>query len=285
MEEDIKKFDEAFLRMIDLMKILINKTDKSGPNKKNPFLVYLNTYVKCYERTEKSEHMTYFSEIYDEHKLHILKSYAKDSWLKDGKIIIEYGKDVGFKSNAKIYLSNIYTMALKLQSEAEQDPEKKSDDLKYPEEFMLYLYQIFDTIAPNTDLDKIKLQINLLIDEVGFTETSTQPNITNSLMNMASNIIGKNGNFDISNLSSSVGQLFNNPKTSEFIGKFVNDIKTTNNVGDFINNIVGQIGNPELTNTVNNLVSGMSQLPLLNPQQNTNQPNTNQPDINPDEQE
>ena len=245
--------------------------------------------------------MEYFRKIYEDNKLSIKKSFAKDGWLKNNNIIISFGSEYGVKSKAKLYLSSVYKMACKLQENVENsmnngETENTGDGLKYPELFMYHLYRIFSTIVSLEDLENINKQIELLkseIEEFGFDERSTKNTKNNKnnennplggLFDMANQFLGPNSSglqdtmnsflsggkdgkgFDMSSLTNSVGQLFSDPKAKGFVNDMVNNVKNSNTAGDLLKNIVGKIGDPNLTENINqllpNIPKNITQMPI-----------------------
>lgn len=296
-EEDIKNFDQAFNNLKVLMTNIIRKVPDKGTNKKNPILTLLEEYATFYAKTDKSQHVNYFRKIYDNNKTDILKSYTKDFWLKDGKIVIKYGEEYNIKTRGIIHLSTIYCIALKLREQADKDINdgniSNTDDLTLPEEFMLYLYQIFSTVASIKELDKINEHINEIKRHIGYDESNIQPsqgtNSSGSIMDMIGNLAGKD-------FSSTVGQFMNNESTQNILGNITNTFKNSNGITDIVNSLVSQLGNPQLsetvnqyinqlppniTDSVNQIVGGLTQnIPQMNDINKNSQSN-----INPEDQE
>lgn len=273
---DEKQFDIGIKGLFRVVKTIVNINNQrllKLDNKKNPVLVCLEQYQKVYDKTTPKEHKIYFSDIYEKYKSVILKGPNRDDWLTSNRLSIKYGSHVGMNTKARIYLSAVYITACKIRNEVEESMKglpniEESKEIQIPSAFLLHMYRIFKSIAPSSDHDKLNKHIESLkcdlgiIDNQTTTDNSDVSDTLEPLVNMASKFMGKMG-VEIpegkmpptKQLTDAVGQIFNNPKTSEMLTNIFGEFQKSNNIGDLMNSIVSNIGNPELTNAVKETIN------------------------------
>lgn len=257
-KEGEKAFDAIFGKFERLMKVIGRKGSE-----KSPLVSYLIKYRQIYNKTDKKQHIEYFSKIYKSNRNNILQGYANDGWLTGGSIVIMYGSEVGVQTKGKIHLSTFYKMACKLQEQ---------EDTQYSEFYMLYLYQIFKLVAPTKDHEKIDTQLAEIqdmvsdVNEATILGTAPQPQDPfGGILSALTNLINPQGqpgqesnigqviqNTGIPNMISQISQ---DPHAKTLITDIVSDVQKATTPTDMLNSVINRLGNPELTNAVNHLVN------------------------------
>ena len=113
-------------------------------------------------------HLNLFKDIYNDNAEDIISDEIEDSWLADAKLKLWIRDNANErKKSAKsglgymICISDIYRYSLDIAESVEGTDE----EVKYPDMYLLYLYQIFGTISTKKD----KINIDETIDELRLT--------------------------------------------------------------------------------------------------------------------
>ena len=262
-EKDLSGFDKSVMELFDICKSILKVSDKrnlSLSDRKNPYLNRLEKYMKTYSKTDPSEHVVYFSKIYSNNKRFILLGPQRDNWLSEGGIIISYGEDCGLKTEMKLHLTGIYSIALKLREELREEMEelqglpetKNSDNCEYPIAFLLSLYRIFFEITTSdTEKEKLSTHIETMEGQIKVKSSNSGSNadplsgMLDMVSNMAEQVSGNKipkdklpGKGDFSKMISSV---IDNPKTKSMLGNMMQEFQKTNNIGEMVTKLVGSL--------------------------------------------
>jgi hypothetical protein len=281
--KDLVEFDRSLNDLFTLMKEILKTHEKQRLNlssKKNPFSHRLNKYIKIYEITEPEEHIWYFSKLYSSNRTGILRGPDRDGWLKNGKIVIHYGEEVGrCIKDAQIHLSVIYNTSCTIRDDTTEmlkglPNTSQSEELTYPKKFLLYLYRIFNEVCDSEeDQSKIADYIYDLEEDTGIKKSKKRRS-NDSLLDTATELMEQFG-FKIpkdqlpssEELSGKLKGAMNNPEISSVFGNIMKEVQGCDNVGDMIAKVVGSLGSSGTIDetTANNLkgsvpasVSGIS---------------------------
>jgi hypothetical protein len=281
MEElkDLTIFDKNLTGLFKVLKAVINTHEKYNlklSTRANPILVRLEKYIKAHEKTEPDCHVWYFRQIYDKNRVAILRGPDADSWLIDGKIIIQYGSDVGIRNDIKIHLSAIYSTACTLKDKFEKEmtslpSSDTSDELVFPSICMLHLYRIFyEIIDKDDEKERIKEYISELEGETGIKSSKSTKSSSSgkgksedgfgSIIDMATGFMEQMGVKlpegqklpSQDEIMKSFGQMMNNPTTKNMIGSVMNEIQG-GNIKDVLGNLGKTLGSidPGTANIIN----------------------------------
>lgn len=146
-------------------------------------LIFLNKYMAIYEKMSPQEHYSYFETIYNRNRVNILKCREDDSWIRKGKIIIQFGD--GIKGMAekcrqiKIMLSDIFLIACDLQEKAEKSLDDYGEqfskeiggkDLIRPNIILLHLMRIFYHLNDGMDKERLGEIVTEFENELGVSK-------------------------------------------------------------------------------------------------------------------
>ena len=273
-EKDLSNFDKHVMAFFDTCKEILKVNDKRElkmSNRKNPFLLRLEKYIKTYTKTEPEEHVGYFEKIYTDNKRFILLGPQRDAWLTDKDTVISYGQEIGLKTDMKVHVSAIYKTGCKIRDEIREELEglpdsKDTFETFLPNKFILALYRIFREI-PESENEKTKLQTHVENLETEAGIRSKKDDGLSGVFDMASNfaeqLTGKKlpkdqmpGQQDIGKMMNS---LINDPKTKSMLGNVMQQFQNTENIGEMATKLVGALGNggggdilSSMTGTTNN---------------------------------
>lgn len=151
-------------------------------------LVCLNKYLSMYNNMKPEEHFRYFETLYNRKRKDILDSIKDDRWLRNGRVIIQFGEGINLKpavqaklKQTRIMLSDIFLIACDLQTQAEKalDGIEGVDDttiqaaggkdLVRPTILLLHLMRIFYYLAPDSDKDQVGAVVTRLESDLGMT--------------------------------------------------------------------------------------------------------------------
>jgi hypothetical protein len=158
-----------YTQSLDILNTRYGLSTALGSIKKE--IACLKKYNDIYVRTLQQEHFVYFEKLLIEKRSLILKSLDNDDWLKNGNIVIQFGKYIpALKDkcdNIKIMLSKIYVAAVELQDSAyaivnDLNEEYVGDnkDLIRPSIILLHLMRLFYIVCEE---DSSKLQLASMI--------------------------------------------------------------------------------------------------------------------------
>lgn len=291
-EEKYKVFDDALTDLLVTLEKVIEIHEKhnlSLTDTVNPIKVRLESYINTYDKTSPEDHIWSFNNLYNKHKNAIMKGPGKDNWLRTGKIVIQFGEDVGIKNNIKIHLSSIYNTAFKLRQEVEESLDglpdvEQSEEILLPITIQYYLYKIFsEIIIKKTDKRKLKNFASDLAIDAGIKSYSRPSN--NPLDGLMSTMTGlaKQMGVDVpedqkmpsgDELSKIMGNMMNNPQTKNLLGNVMKEMKDCNNIGDIAGKLMGALGgaaqNPEISSLVENVGQAIGEHSNDNSNDNSN---------------
>lgn len=275
---DLEKFTEAFSRLINISRHLLKK----DLNKKNmvlqPFNNYCKAYMKDSEENAEEIHMKIVSEAFLE-IFPKIDEEGDDDWLRHG-LMFDYGT-VG-KRKYVIYVSSIYSFALKCKEQTEQQISQKLvgmkrsereslmnklrdkfPELDYPEEFQLILSRLALSVCDDESYKSVlERKINYLEIELGYVEAPEQKQVDNTnqgggimdlfkpfIDKISTGIPGANApsGADVGNI---VNSLFNNETAKQVLGDMFNDVKGCKSVGQVINKLVDKMEDPKLKEVI-----------------------------------
>ena len=289
--EDKKKeyvknsFDREFLSFIKQSQEIINArygvSIEFGDVRKE--MVCLNKYLNIYNNMEPEEHFVYFTKLYNKNRSSILNTLNSDKWLSEGNIYIQFGD--GIKSSrevaekrkqVRIYVSEIYSIALDLQKKAEKTldgidetiaSEVGGKDLIRPQILQLHLMRIFYHL--NDDDDKIQLGkiVTQLENILGVPKKTVNDDIFKSIsQNMSSNTNGLSGLFSMATsmmekmgyktppgmtppseieINRVISDVFGNDTTQSAIRNMFTSLQGCNDFGSAVQEVVKNVTDPK----------------------------------------
>ena len=252
-ERDLSGFDKQVMNLFDLSKKILEAQSRRSisSGRKNPMQIRLEKYEKTYSKTDPDEHVGYFEKVYTDNKRFILLGPQRNSWLIDGNIVITFGQECGLKTEIKLYLSAIYSAALKLRDDVEEENKglpnlSLSPESHYHQDYMLILYRMFRELA-TADSECQKLDAHL--EEMGGSSGGSNDPLA-GLFDMASGMAEKvsgqkipkdkmPGRNDLGKMLSSVME---NPQTKSMLGNMMQEFQNSGNLGEMFTKMVGGLG-------------------------------------------
>lgn len=251
---DLSNFDKHVMSLFDICKNILKAQDRRNisSNRKNPILVRLEKYEKTYSKTDPEEHVGYFEKIYTDNKRFILLGPQRNAWLLDGNIIISFGQECNLKTEIKLYLSAIYSAALKMQQEIADENKGLPNislgvEMDYPDDFMFIMYQIFRELATaESERNKLDAQIEEMSGQTKNSSNDALASLFDMASGMAEQVSGKKipkdkmpGKNDIGKMFSSV---MDNPQTKSMLGNMMQEFQNSGNLGEMFTKMVGGLG-------------------------------------------
>lgn len=249
-----------------------------------PELICLNRYFSIYNNTAPEEHHKYFETIYNRKRTEILNTLNDDRWLRTGKLVVQFGdgikttKEIEEKrKQVRIMLSDIFLIACDLQESAEKkldgiDDKFKQDaggkDLIRPNILLLHLLRIFYYLNDNSDkvaLGKIVTSIEEELQTPQRTVTASDGAAAASVAQSPAMAGGLSGLFGMATsmmdkmglkpptgmkqpsegeITSVIGNVFNNPTTQDAISKMFSSLKGVNDFGTAVQTVVKNVTDP-----------------------------------------
>lgn len=273
---------------------------KYGPNSNRIELECLNRYSSVYKNTDPQEHFEYFQNIYKKKRLEILDTIKDDKWIRLGNINVQFGEGTKVSSEMenkrkkiKIMLSDIYKIALDLQSIAEKTLDGIDDqmanesvgkDLIRPNILLLHLTRIFYFL--NDDLDKDKLgeivthletvlcvtKRTVIPDSMKIVDqTVNSPGMSNgltSLFTMATSMMEKMGYKpppgmkppSDGEISQVINTVFGNETTQNVIHGMFSSLKDRNDFGTAVQEIIKNVTDPKTLESIQDSVKQTAHL-------------------------
>lgn len=281
-------FDREFRDLLTVLKNVLkakSKTIRVGKTTNDPFLKYLNKYVKCYEDScdDPDLHYEVIKGLYDKERINILAGVKNTDWLKDG-VVLQFAKGVkGVDPEIKIKLSAIYTTALKLKDTAEQELDQRNatdeeyqecQELSYPDAIILRLYRLFaEVIANEKDIANLRKIIKTFEEELGIgDDTKIGLQESNSpfaaITGMANSLLGQLGGsggqgLNVNKITGAVNSLMSNPQQMQSIANgLFSGMENCKDAKSFIDKMLDNMKNPELTNAVQETMGSLIGTPV-----------------------
>jgi hypothetical protein len=277
-------FDSEIKKFFDMsVKILETHQKNQIVSNDNHTLRNLQRYRIVYNMTEPQNHIPYFQKVFRTYRDDLLNVLKDDKWLLDENIVIQFGEELEDpelrkrSEKRKIELSSIYKTACQLKKTTEESlkglPDsvrESSQELIYPEIFLLHLYRIFYSIYPqNKDLLKV---IQTLEKDLGVTTPNKKLN--NPLLDITENakkILGSGNGKNLlesllpdlklpsnEEMNQKLSQAMKDPVVSETIGMTMNNVMNARNLGEGIGVALKSLENPKfmegLMKAVNTLI-------------------------------
>jgi hypothetical protein len=286
---DISIFNKGVMGLITLTKTIIRTHTSRNldlSHDKNPILSYLEQYEDVYSKTPAQSHVQYFKMFYDKYRDDILN--GTDSWLRDNRLVIHYSTDPNVETDKRLYLSAIYSTACKIRREIEDSMDglpdvNQSKEMLFSNAFLLHLYRTFKYITALEEYDledciKVEDKIHSVMNNLGLnsdgsmkdkskdsktekSEDKTDDNKSDplsALVGTATDVMRKMGlNIPAGaipkgeELTGALSQMFNNPQAQNMFGNIFKQFTNSGSIGDVMQNIVKNIGDPKLTQAVN----------------------------------
>jgi len=263
-------------------------------------LICLNRYLNIYNQMTPEEHYAYFENVFNKHRLAILNTLTDTKWLKNDKIIIQFGEGIkGFSEKYKqirLYISAIYQIACDLQTMAEKTLDGideqfvgKSDDrdLIRPNILLLHLMRIFYHLNDGTDKPALGEIVIALENELGVAhktvgaepwlngKTETPSAITSEAGSGVSAIfklaIDLMGNMGIkppegikppsdAEINSVITNVFNHDVTKNAMKTMVSAVNGKEDLGSAVQSVMQNITKPETINALKDSLSQTAQI-------------------------
>jgi len=252
-DTEIKKFFDVSIKILEAY----NKTFLSlHATPDNHIIRNLQRYRIVYNMTSPEDHIPYFQKLFRNNKSDLGEVLKDDKWLLDGSIVIQYGEDLEDEElrkraeKRKIEVSAIYKCAVQLRKSVEESlkglPEtaqEQSQELIYPDVFLLHLYRILYAIYPqNKDLQKV---VQTLEKELGI---SSQKKMNPLLEGLAENAKSLFGNLNLGSnqdMSQKLEQAFKDPVVNETLGATVSSLMNAKNLGEGLGAALKSLENPK----------------------------------------
>lgn len=262
--------------------------------------VCLNRYLSIYNSMDPTEHYTYFETLFNRKRDDILNSLEDDKWIKNGKIVIQFGE--GIKSSkeieekrkqVRIMLSDIYLIACDLKEKEEKTLDGIDEsflqnaggkDLIRPSILLLHLLRIFYHLNDGSVKQQLGVIVTQLENDLNVNKKTvqeekrvTQPDNASSLFNMATDMMGRFGikpppgikapsDADIKNAISNV---FNNDTTQNVIKGIVTTLQGNGDIGSTIQDVLKNVTDPKTMEAFQETVQGFQGIPGLTSVQST----------------
>lgn len=247
--------------------------------------VCLNKYLAVYNNMDPTEHYRYFETLFGQKRREILNTIQDNSWTKGSKIVIQFGQGSSVskeleqkRKQVRIMLSDIFTIAYELQSDAEQNIEELgkeftdgSRDLIRPNILILHLMRIFYHLNDGSDKEQLGKIVTHFENELGVSKKSVgedrkslpiETGGLSGLFSMATNVMKRMGfetpagmeapsESDISNVITSV---FNHEGTQSVIQGMFSSLKGCNDIQGAIEAVVKSVSDPETMRNIQGTV-------------------------------
>ena len=258
-DTEIKKFFDVSIKILESH----TKTFLSlHPTPDNHITRNLQRYRIVYNMTTPEDHIPYFQKLFRNYKSELIEILKDDKWLVEGNVVIQYGEDLEDEElrkraeKRKIEISSIYKCAVQLKKSVEESlkglPEsaqEQSQELIYPEIFLLHLFRILFAIYPqNKDVQKV---VQTLEKELGISSNQRKMNpLLEGLAENAKNIFGGvlPGNLKLPSnqeMSQKLEQAFKDPVVNETLGATVNSLMNAKNLGEGLGAALKSLENPK----------------------------------------
>ena len=278
--------------------------------------VCLNKYYRIYQKMMAPEaHFEYFEKIYQRNRIAILNTLKDDSWLRDGKITVQFcegkGEDLEVRCRQiRIMLSEIYLMACYLREEAEKALDisgsfgNSSDnkDLIRPSIMMLHLMRIFYHLQEDSDKKALGAIVQSYEEDLGVSKRTvgSEPwakaedpktgaaNGLAGLFNFATGLMEKMGYKappglkppNETEVTEVLTKVFTNEVTQSAIQGVFANLQNCNNVGEAVQSVVKSVTDPTTMEAIQGSVMETARL-AADP---TNPINTVNPIVKPTEE-
>jgi hypothetical protein len=258
---DLTKFDRSLSGLFRLLETIIKIHEKHELNlssRKNPFLSRLEKYIKIYDLTRADEHLWYFQKIYDDFKPAILRGPERDTWIRNGNIVIHFGEETRKPiRDAKVHLSSIYKTACTIRDRVEESLHglpnvEQSKEILFPTILLLHLYRIFHEIA-NSDKEKETLNgyVKDLEKDTGVGKKTKSSGSDNGLDGLMKTVTGfaeqmgikmPDGKMPSSDdLNKAMSEVINKPQTKNFLGNMLQKMQGCKNAGDMVGTLLNEL--------------------------------------------
>lgn len=267
--EDV--FDKEMRALLEHLAKIMHTNEKGKlklDGKINPILKYLNKYTNFYNKTEPVDHKDYLMAVYDQYRVGILKGPGKDAWLRNNKVVIQFGDGTQkvFRE-IKIMLSTIYNTACDLRDDANERLEGLPDsayqdcqELNFPDVVMLHLYRIFCEIVIDPKEQKQLIahvqEIEGLLGIQSGSPTALPPGISGAI-NAATGFLSQFGinipkdklptDQDFGNI---LGSVLQNPQTQQVFGSIFKDMDKCEDPQQALGKLFGALQQSPIANEI-----------------------------------
>jgi hypothetical protein len=255
---EIKKFFDVCTKILESHgKAFINL----NPNSDSHVLRNLQRYRTVYNMTSVETHIPYFQKMFRNHRDDLLNVLREDQWLQDENIVIQFGEELEDadlrkrSAKRKIEISTIYKNALQLKKSVEESlrglPESAHDnsqELIYPEVFLLHLFRILFSIYPqNKDLQR---NIQVLEKELGVENAKRSNHPLERIAENAKSLLGGvlPGNLKLPSneeLNEKLEAAMKDPLVSETLGSTMSSLMGAKNLGEGLGLAIKSLENPK----------------------------------------
>jgi hypothetical protein len=261
---EIKKFFDVSMKILESY----TKTFLAlHPSTDNHVLRNLQRYRIVYNMTTPDNHIPYFQKLFRSYRDELLDVLKDDKWLVDGNVVIQYGEDFEDEElrkraeKRKIEVSSIYKCAVQLKKSVEESlrglPDKiqeQSQELIYPEIFLLHLFRILYSIYPQNK--ELQRNVQSLEKDLGVISNQKRANpLLENLAESAKQLFGNvlPGNIKIPSndeMSQKLEQAFKDPVVNETLGATVNSLMSAKNLGEGLGAALKSLENPKFMDGV-----------------------------------
>lgn len=255
---EIKKFFDVCTKILEShSKAFLSLT----PNSDSHVLRNLQRYRTVYNMTDVSTHIPYFQKMFRNYRDDLLNVLREDKWLQDENVVIQFGEELEDEdlrkrsAKRKIEISTIYKNALQLRKTVEESlkglPDSAHDssqELIYPEIFLLHLLRILSSIYPQNK--ELQRNIQVLEKDLGVANARKTGHPLESIAENAKQLLSGvlPGNLKIPSneeINQKLETAFKDPLVSETLGTTVSSLMNAKNLGEGLGLAMKSLENPK----------------------------------------
>jgi hypothetical protein len=259
-DTEIKKFFDVCVKILESYQksffTLHNATD-------NHVLRNLQRYKIVYNMTEVSTHIPYFQKLFRTYRNELCDILKDDHWLVEENIVIQFGEELEDEElrkrseKRKIEISAIYKYAIQLRKTTEESlkglpdtVQEQSQELIYPDIFLLHLYRILFSIYPqNKEIQRVvqTLEKDLgVLPNISKKQNPLLENIAENAKHILGSVLPNNLKLPTNEeMSQKLEQAFKDPVVNETLGSTVNSLMNAKNLGEGIGAAIKSLENPK----------------------------------------
>ena len=259
-DTEIKKFFDVCVKILESYQKAFFTLHTASDNH---VLRNLQRYKIVYNMTEVSTHIPYFQKLFRTYRDELYEVLKDDHWLLKENIVIQFGEELEDEElrkrseKRKIEISAIYRYAIQLRKTTEDSLkglpdtlQEQSQELIYPDIFLLHLYRILFSIYPqNKEIQRV---VQTLEKDLGVSSTTSKKqnplleNIAENAKQILGSVLPTNLKLPTNEeMSQKLEQAFKDPVVNETLGTTVNSLMNAKNLGEGIGAAIKSLENPK----------------------------------------
>lgn len=252
-------FENSFTLLVQTIKHLIEIYPADSIITK-----YLNNYIRSYgsKGIPLENHTQFVKNTYDTFRDFILDRGTDFSWVADESVMIVFGSKEEPSPNMRIMFSAFYRHAKRLVAKTEKEligrPDKEYQgrkELIYPDVMLLYLYRMFQCVAPEEERHRVGSIVSHIESELGIENgSSISTRMESSPLSMVTNMMASLGlkppdgsampnPADFDNV---LGKLMNKPEVQQGMKELMNSFKAGTDLSTMIGGVVQKMNDGSL---------------------------------------